>query len=82
MSAGFVLACFWPEHAYPLQSAANLFLTVNVVLVWARIQEDVLDPLRERHERRRRAFEEWLARRDARLLEPRRRSGRPDAPPE
>ncbi|MDQ3033726.1 MAG: protein kinase [Myxococcota bacterium] len=63
---GFALACVWPGYEYPFQSVANLVLTVNVVVVWGRIEDDVVVPLRERREQRMRSWQAFLERRAAR----------------
>jgi hypothetical protein len=62
----YLLAILWPVLTYPLQSIANLILTINVVIVWGRIEEDVVTPLRARREKRMREWQQFLERRSAR----------------
>lgn len=60
------------ETSYPLTSASNFVLLINVVAIWARIEEDVMTPLEARREARRRAFRRLLERTRVRdLLPPR-----------
>ncbi|UJR83878.1 serine/threonine-protein kinase [Sandaracinus amylolyticus] len=68
--AGLALANVWPEHVFLLEAIANLSLTINVVVIWARIEEDVVAPLRERSEQRRREWQSFLERQRARESKP------------
>ncbi|MBX3197183.1 MAG: serine/threonine protein kinase [Labilithrix sp.] len=53
--AAFVGACALPEQVWHMMSAANLVLTVNLLLAWSRLSEDgafVIDRMRLRMDRR------------------------------
>ena len=59
----FFIAAARAEWVYYCMSLSNLVLTLNLGLVWGRVQEDVLDPLRQRREQRKRELERFLERR-------------------
>ncbi|UJR83877.1 serine/threonine-protein kinase [Sandaracinus amylolyticus] len=40
MCAAFVLAAVWPTYAWPFESFANLVLTVNVLVIWGRVDDE------------------------------------------
>ena len=63
-------ATLMPEHVFLFESLANLVLTINVILMWARIDEDVVTPLLERGEQRRRAWQSFLERQQRRESAP------------
>ena len=58
----FVLGCIAPDITYLFAGLANFGLTINVVVLWGRLREDVVNPLRERQEARRRRWQAFLAR--------------------
>ena len=47
-SASCAFAFVWPTLAWPAESLANLVLTINVLAIWARLDEDLVTPLRQR----------------------------------
>jgi len=75
MTAGFFASVASPDHTFLFESAANFVLTINVVWVWARIEDDVVAPLKERHDARRKAWQEFLERKRLRESTPEAPSG-------
>jgi hypothetical protein len=45
---GFLVLSRWPEWRFPVSSLTNLILLVNVMVVWARVKDDVVEPVRRR----------------------------------
>lgn len=81
----FFIACARAEWVYYCMSLSNLVLTLNLALVWGRVQEDVIDPLKQRREQRKRELERFLERRRVprELLSPELADSQPEVlPPE
>jgi hypothetical protein len=56
MGIAAAAACVDPGHAYAFLAFANLGLTVNVFVIWGRLDHDVVAPLEERHQK----GQEWV----------------------
>jgi serine/threonine-protein kinase len=58
------------DLAFLLEAIANLVVTINVVVIWGQLDTDLVNPLRERHEARKRAWREFLERKRMRESTP------------
>lgn len=45
---GFLLLTQWPSWRFPVTAAANLGLMVNVLWMWARVEDDVVEPVKRK----------------------------------
>jgi serine/threonine-protein kinase len=50
---GFFVLLRWPELRHPISALANLGLLLSVVLLWARPQDDLIEPIERRIKERR-----------------------------
>lgn len=45
---GFLVLATHPEWRYPVTSSCNLILMINVAVLWARVEDDVVEPIQRR----------------------------------
>ena len=56
--ASFFVACWQPGWVFYCMSFSNFALLVNMIAVWSRLKDDIVDPLQKRREER---HQRWAA---------------------